>query len=292
MTARFSFWFVGAICATQLTYFLVSAEPRPDRWKKVGEALEKELPKTAVSHLQIIIDEAIRDKAYPEAIKAIALKAEQEGRTAESASEQKIVLLQAAIAKAPKETIPVLEAILAHWYWDYYLEADWERSTVVEGSSKDLRTWDRARVLVEVDRQLQKALSHEKELETIPIGKGPVLEPVRGPVNVGDEIVVRLEIRTDRAMEYVHLKDGRGSGTEPTNVLSAYRYQGDLDYYESTRDTASHFFLGNLPRGTHILEYSLRAVHKGNYPMGLAEIQCMYAPEFNSHSESIQLTVR
>ena len=69
--------------------------------------------------------------------------------------------------------------------------------------------------------------------------RGPMLEPVKGPLRVGDELVVRVELRVDRDMEYVHLKDQRGSGTEPVNVLSQYRYQDGLAYYESTRDTAS-----------------------------------------------------
>jgi hypothetical protein len=30
---------------------------------------------------------------------------------------------------------------------------------------------------------------------------------------------------------------------------------------------------------------------KGKYQTGVAEIQCMYAPEFTSHSESIWLDV-
>jgi len=44
---------------------------------------------------------------------------------------------------------------------------------------------------------------------------GPVLEPMKGAVKVGDELVVRIELRVDRDMEFVHLKDQRGSGTEP-----------------------------------------------------------------------------
>jgi uncharacterized protein YfaS (alpha-2-macroglobulin family) len=123
-------------------------------------------------------------------------------------------------------------------------------------------------------------------------GKGPVLKAVTGPVAVGDELVVRLELRTDRAMEYVHLKDQRGSGTEPVNVLSRYRYQDGLAYYESTRDTASHYFIDYLPKGVYVFEYSTRVQLKGRYQTGLAEIQCLYAPEFNSHSESIPLDVR
>ena len=122
--------------------------------------------------------------------------------------------------------------------------------------------------------------------------RGPVIEPVRGPLRVGDELVVRLELRTDRDMEYVHLKDQRGSGTEPVNVLSRYRYQDGLAYYESTRDTASHFFIDYLPKGVYVFEYSTRVQLRGEYQTGVAEIQCLYAPEFNSHSESLPLTVR
>jgi uncharacterized protein YfaS (alpha-2-macroglobulin family) len=122
--------------------------------------------------------------------------------------------------------------------------------------------------------------------------RGPVLEPVKGEVKVGDELVVRVELRVDRDMEYVHLKDQRGSGTEPVNVLSSYRYQDGLGYYESTRDTASHFFIDYLPKGTYVFEYSTRVQLRGQYQTGVAEIQCMYAPEFNSHSESIPLVVK
>jgi hypothetical protein len=120
---------------------------------------------------------------------------------------------------------------------------------------------------------------------------GPTLKAVSGPVSLGDELVVRIELRVDRDMEYVHLKDQRGSGTEPVNVLSRYQYQDGLGYYESTRDTASHFFIDYLPKGTYVFEYSTRVQLRGAYQTGVAEIQCMYAPEFNSHSESIPLRV-
>ena len=122
--------------------------------------------------------------------------------------------------------------------------------------------------------------------------KGPTLEPAKGTAQVGDELVVRIELRVDRDMEYIHLKDQRGSGTEPVNVLSRYKYQDGLAYYETTRDTASHFFIDYLPKGTYVFEYSTRVQHRGAYQTGIAEIQCMYAPEFNSHSESLALVVK
>lgn len=121
---------------------------------------------------------------------------------------------------------------------------------------------------------------------------GPVLRPVDKPLNVGDELVIRLELRVDRDLEFVHLKDQRGSGTEPVNVLSGYRWQDGLGYYESTRDTANHYFLDHLRRGTYVFEHSARVQLRGEYQTGVAEIQCLYAPEFNSHSESVTLRVQ
>ncbi|MBK8726346.1 MAG: hypothetical protein IPL96_09985 [Holophagaceae bacterium] len=135
--------------------------------------------------------------------------------------------------------------------------------------------------------KLKKSLFHKDTT-----AKGQMLKPVRGSISVGDELVVRVELRVDRDMEYVHLKDQRGSGTEPLNVLSRYKYQDGLAYYESTRDTASHFFIDYLPKGTYVFEYSVRVQLKGKYQTGIASIQCMYAPEFNSHSESLELDVK
>jgi len=122
--------------------------------------------------------------------------------------------------------------------------------------------------------------------------QGPTLEAVKGPLGVGDEVVVRLELRTDRDMEYVHLEDQRGSGTEPVDVLSTYRYQDGLAYYMSTKDTGTHFFIDYMPKGVYVFEYALRVVHKGSYQTGMAKIQCMYAPEFGGHSESHSLKVK
>ncbi len=121
--------------------------------------------------------------------------------------------------------------------------------------------------------------------------KGPVIKPVAGKLTVGDLLVVRIELRTDRDMEYVHMKDQRGAGLEPTEVISQYQYQDGLAYYQSTKDTASHFYIDYLPKGTYVFEYTLRIQHKGKYQTGMAEIQCMYAPEFGSHSQSFVLEV-
>ena len=45
-----------------------------EQWKRVQEAEDKRLPKTALERLDPIIDRALRARAYPEAVKALAKK--------------------------------------------------------------------------------------------------------------------------------------------------------------------------------------------------------------------------
>ena len=124
-------------------------------------------------------------------------------------------------------------------------------------------------------------------------GAGPVIEPVEdGTVlKVGDKIKVRIELRVDRDMEYVHMKDMRASAFEPVNVLSGYKYGGGLGYYESTKDASTDFFFDYLRKGTYVFEYPLVVSQKGDFSNGITTIQCMYAPEFTSHSEGVRVEV-
>jgi uncharacterized protein YfaS (alpha-2-macroglobulin family) len=136
--------------------------------------------------------------------------------------------------------------------------------------------------------KLEKKLFIERNTET-----GPQIEPVteNTKIKLGDKIKVRIELRVDRDMEYVHMKDMRASGFEPVNVISDYKYQGGLGYYESTRDASTNFFISYLAKGTYVFEYALKATMKGDFSNGVTTIQCMYAPEFTSHSEGIRVKI-
>lgn len=140
----------------------------------------------------------------------------------------------------------------------------------------------------ETPLKLSKKLFIEKNTD-----RGPVLIPVNDGDNlhVGDKIKVRIELRADRDMEYVHMKDMRASCMEPTNVISQYKWQGGLGYYESTKDVSTNFFFGYLNKGTYVFEYPMFVTHSGNFSNGITTIQCMYAPEFTAHSEGVRVNV-
>ncbi len=144
----------------------------------------------------------------------------------------------------------------------------------------------------ETPLKLSKKLFIEKNTDN-----GPVLVPlsegegVGGEVHIGDKIKVRIELRVDRDMEYVHMKDMRASCMEPTNVISQYKYQDGLGYYETTKDVSTNFFFGYLNKGTYVFEYPMFVTHSGNFSNGITTIQCMYAPEFTAHSEGVRVDV-
>ena len=123
---------------------------------------------------------------------------------------------------------------------------------------------------------------------------GPVVEPLTAKTTLksGALLKVRLVIKTDRLMEYVHLKDSRASGFEPVAVLSGYKYRNGLGYYEAPRDASTDFFISALPIGTHVFEYDLRVVQPGDFSAGVATIQCFYAPEFSAHSVGTRVRVK
>ncbi len=154
-------------------------------------------------------------------------------------------------------------------YWQYFEQLD--KITVAE-----------------TPLNIKKELFLEEKSST-----GPKLTALAdgAKLNVGDLLKVRVEIRVDREMEYVHLKDMRAAGFEPVNVISRYKYQDGLGYYESTKDAATNFFIYRLPVGTFVFEYPLRVSHKGDFSNGITTMQCMYAPEFSAHSEGIRVVV-
>jgi len=123
-------------------------------------------------------------------------------------------------------------------------------------------------------------------------GKGMVFKAINGvPLKPGDLVRVRMEITADRDMEYVHLKDMRAAGFEPVNLISKYKYQDGLSYYESTKDASTNFFISYLRKGVYVFEYELRASHAGHFSNGITTLQCFYAPEFSAHTEGIKVAI-
>lgn len=110
-------------------------------------------------------------------------------------------------------------------------------------------------------------------------------------VKPGDLITIRLIIKTENDLEFVHLKDLRASSFEPVDVISKYEWKDGLSFYRSTKDVATHFFFDTIKKGTYVLEYDVRINHSGSFVDGISTLQSMYAPEFSAHSISTKIKI-
>ena len=135
-----------------------------------------------------------------------------------------------------------------------------------------------------VDKQLFIETNTDKGQVLVPVEKNQVLK-------TGDKLVVRLIVKTDRNLEFVHLSDMRATGLEPISNLSGYMYSGGLGYYHQITDVGSDFFIRFMQKGTYVLEYGLYVTQKGTFVNGMATIQSMYAPEFAAHSAGGKIVV-
>ena len=154
-------------------------------------------------------------------------------------------------------------------YWQYF---------------EDLNKITSAETPLKINKKLFLKVNSDAGKELKEIDKNTKLK-------VGDLITVRIELRSDRNMEFIHMKDMRASGVEPIHVLSKYKWQDNLGYYQSTKDATTNFFFDQLPKGIYVFEYDVSVNNTGDFSNGITTIQSMYAPEFSSHSEGVRIKV-
>src|SRR5256884_7304413 len=80
--------------------------------------------------------------------------------------------MESEIAKAPQELAPMLDTILANWYWHYFQNNRWrfmQRTQTAQQPGNDFTTWDLPRLFAEIDKRFQKALAAADTLKKTPI---------------------------------------------------------------------------------------------------------------------------
>jgi uncharacterized protein YfaS (alpha-2-macroglobulin family) len=118
-----------------------------------------------------------------------------------------------------------------------------------------------------------------------PLAKGEAL-------HVGDKLTVRLTVIADRDMDFVQVRDERAACLEPADVLSGYRWNGQVGYYQETKDASTSFYFDRMRKGTYELTYDVYVTSSGMYQQGIATARSMYAPEFGGHGKSSRLMVK
>lgn len=101
-------------------------------------------------------------------------------------------------------------------------------------------------------------------------------------LRVGQKVVVRTLIESDRALEYLQYKDGRPASFEPVSTRSGWRWGKGLGYYADVRNANTICYVDHLDKGRYVIETEYYVTHVGDFVLPPATIQCLYAPEFRS----------
>ena len=134
-------------------------------------------------------------------------------------------------------------------------------------------------------------ISKQTFIRRIVDGREVLLDPSKVEAAVGDEYVSQIRFSLDRDTDFVHIRDRRAACAEPGISLSGYRMCGQVWTYVQERDSSTDYFFDSIAKGEYILQAVYRIDRAGEYTTGNAEIQCLYAPEFNAHSASETINV-
>lgn len=136
-------------------------------------------------------------------------------------------------------------------------------------------------------------------------------EKISGPVQVGDELFVRLTVTPDRKSEYFLMEDPLPAGCEVITDTDGYNIFGEDGYGDDqngrgfrrswgwrwwyadrdVRDEKVAFFATNIAARSYTLTYIMRAQIPGQYSVMPSVASLMYYPEVRGNSGSEKLTI-
>ncbi|MDX1684611.1 MAG: MG2 domain-containing protein [Saprospiraceae bacterium] len=126
--------------------------------------------------------------------------------------------------------------------------------------------------------------SRQLSLDQMTLGKKDEILIESDTFNIGDRVFIQLIINSDRSMEYVVVEDDRAAGLHPGIQLSGWQWASDLSFYKAINELDTKFYIEQLPRGKHVIQYEMTASHSGHFTSGISSVQSLYTPEFGGHT--------
>ena len=165
----------------------------------------------------------------------------------------------------------------------------------METPAKDFDDYATITALFTTDTPLASSkdglIAADKEYYLIKDGKARKIKEGEA-LAAGDQVEVRLTLKSQSAFDFVVVSDPKPAAFEADELLSGWKYDGQLPRYEELKANVTNFFLQNLPRGAYELKYTIRPTSAGTFTSGAATIQSMYMPEVSAHSAGFKVKVK
>jgi uncharacterized protein YfaS (alpha-2-macroglobulin family) len=112
------------------------------------------------------------------------------------------------------------------------------------------------------------------------------------PVESGVRVRVDLEVKANKAVEFVMVEDLKAAGFETVLLKSGPEVCNYRCAHAELRTDRVAMFLQQIPVGITHLSYELRAEVPGKFAALPARVEAMYAPEITSTSDEMRFEVR
>jgi alpha-2-macroglobulin len=112
------------------------------------------------------------------------------------------------------------------------------------------------------------------------------------PVESGTRVRVDLEIKANKAVEFVMVEDLKPAGLESVLLKSGPEVCNHACAHAELRTDRVAMFLPSIPVGVTKLSYELRAEVPGRFAALPARAEAMYAPELQATSDEMRFEVR
>jgi alpha-2-macroglobulin len=112
------------------------------------------------------------------------------------------------------------------------------------------------------------------------------------PVESGVRVRVDLEVKANKAVEFLLVEDLKAAGFEAVAQQSGPEICEFKCSHVELRSDRVAFFLSQIPVGVTKLSYELRAEAPGRFHALPARVEAMYAPELRATSDEMRLEVR
>ena len=149
-------------------------------WNKVEEAENKKLPKTALQHIEEILEVTKDAKSRGPYLKAFAKKLLNQAYIQGDHPRDRVKFLRSEIDSANAQDRPILRAILAIWFWTYHDQNRYkfsQRTTTSGMENDDFTTWDSALVFAEATKLFESALQDKENLKKLALADySPIYE--------------------------------------------------------------------------------------------------------------------
>ena len=139
-------------------------------WAQVKKADGQGLPKTAVEHLDTLIEQARTTRNYPWLLRGLTARWTRKAQITGDVAKERIILAEKELPTAEKYVRPLLHTVLAAWYWDYYSNNRYRfqnRSATKGLDDSDFTTWDLPKLFQQIDFHYEKALRPAKWLKKL-----------------------------------------------------------------------------------------------------------------------------